>query len=198
MSHAVTHVVAHPMLRRLLGALAVAAAALVPVTSAVAADMSKVVRYVFPASETGFDPAGAQDLYSGTIEQADLRDAAHLRLSRAPGQARAAHRGSHAAGHRGRQGLYAQAQEGHLFLARSGVQGQEARARRRRLRLCVEAADRPQAPSPWAWLVEGKIQGLDALAEAAKKGGKFDYDAKIPGFETPDKYTLRIRLNNAD
>ena len=32
--------------------------------------MSKVIRHVFPAAETGFDPAGAQDLYSGTIEQA--------------------------------------------------------------------------------------------------------------------------------
>ena len=37
---------------------------------ATAADMNKVIRYVFPAAETGFDPAGAQDLYSGTIEQA--------------------------------------------------------------------------------------------------------------------------------
>ena len=37
---------------------------------ALAADMNKVIRYAFPAAETGFDPAGAQDLYSGTIEQA--------------------------------------------------------------------------------------------------------------------------------
>jgi oligopeptide transport system substrate-binding protein len=47
-------------------------------------------------------------------------------------------------------------------------------------------------------LVEGKIVGLDALAEAAKKSGKFDYAAKIPGLETPDRYTLRIRLNDTD
>src|SRR6516164_9906859 len=37
---------------------------------AAGADMSKVVRHVFPAAETGFDPAYAQDLYSGTVEQA--------------------------------------------------------------------------------------------------------------------------------
>ena len=35
-----------------------------------AADMNKVVRHVFPVAETGFDPAGIQDLYSGTIVQA--------------------------------------------------------------------------------------------------------------------------------
>ena len=35
-----------------------------------AADMSKVIHHVFPAAETGFDPAAAHDLYSGSIEQA--------------------------------------------------------------------------------------------------------------------------------
>src|SRR5256885_13643432 len=54
----------------------------------------------------------------------------------------------------------------------------------------------PKLRGPWAWLIEGKIVGLDALAENAKKTGKFDYDAKIPGFETLDRYTLRIRLND--
>src|SRR4029450_3396890 len=40
------------------------------VHGAAAADMSKVVRQVFPAAETGFDPAAAHDLYSATVEQA--------------------------------------------------------------------------------------------------------------------------------
>src|SRR2546429_493853 len=35
-----------------------------------AADMKKVIHHVFPAAETGFDPAAAHDLYSGTVEQA--------------------------------------------------------------------------------------------------------------------------------
>src|SRR3954464_10357572 len=43
-----------------------------------------------------------------------------------------------------------------------------------------------------------KIIGLDALAENAKYTGKFDYDAKIAGLETPDRYTLRIRLKDTD
>jgi ABC-type transport system substrate-binding protein len=56
----------------------------------------------------------------------------------------------------------------------------------------------PKLASPWAWLVEGKIQGLDAVVDQAKKTGKFDYDAKIAGLEVPDRYTLRIRLNQPD
>jgi oligopeptide transport system substrate-binding protein len=56
----------------------------------------------------------------------------------------------------------------------------------------------PKMRSPWAWLVEGKILGLDAVAEAARKTGSFDYDAKVEGLETPDRYTLRIRLKETD
>src|SRR5947207_11510007 len=48
-------------------ALAVLAAA---APAAMAADMNKVIRHVFPAGEEGFDPAAAHDLYSGTVEQA--------------------------------------------------------------------------------------------------------------------------------
>ena len=37
---------------------------------ALAADMNKVVRQVFPVAETGFDPQAIDDLYSGTVVQA--------------------------------------------------------------------------------------------------------------------------------
>src|SRR6185503_20525127 len=37
----------------------------------------------------------------------------------------------------------------------------------------------PANRSPYAFLFEGKIAGLDELAAAAKKSGKFDYDAPI-------------------
>ena len=53
--------------RILRGAALVALLASFPVG---AADMTKVIRHVFPVAETGFDPAAAHDLYSGTIEQA--------------------------------------------------------------------------------------------------------------------------------
>jgi ABC-type transport system substrate-binding protein len=56
----------------------------------------------------------------------------------------------------------------------------------------------PRIRSPWAFLVEGKFVGLDDLAAKAKEAGKFDYDAKIPGIEVVDRYTLRFRLTGAD
>jgi ABC-type oligopeptide transport system substrate-binding subunit len=56
----------------------------------------------------------------------------------------------------------------------------------------------PVLRSPSAYMIEGKIAGLDALAAKAKKSGKFDYDAPVAGLETPDRYTLRIRLTRTD
>src|SRR5437773_8656041 len=56
--------------RHLSFALPAALLALVAVSQPLsAADPGKVIRHAFPAAETGFDPAGAQDLYSAQIEQ---------------------------------------------------------------------------------------------------------------------------------
>ena len=56
----------------------------------------------------------------------------------------------------------------------------------------------PKNRAPYAFLLEGKIVGLDELADKAKKTGTFDYDAKIPGMEAVDRYTLRFRLKETD
>ena len=56
----------------------------------------------------------------------------------------------------------------------------------------------PKIRSPWAWLLDGKIVGLDQQAAAAKESGSFDYNAKVPGLEAVDRYTLRIRLKQPD
>jgi ABC-type transport system substrate-binding protein len=56
----------------------------------------------------------------------------------------------------------------------------------------------PATRAQSAHFVEGKIVGLDALAARAKKTGTFDYDAALEGIETPDRYTLRVRLTRPD
>src|SRR6266480_3106629 len=56
----------------------------------------------------------------------------------------------------------------------------------------------PAVKSPWLWLIEGKIIGADEIRAGARKSGKFDYDAPIPGLEVVDRYTLRIRLKQPD
>ncbi|HET9046642.1 MAG TPA: ABC transporter substrate-binding protein, partial [Casimicrobiaceae bacterium] len=56
----------------------------------------------------------------------------------------------------------------------------------------------PVNRSPWYFMVEGKIEGLDELTEAAKKSGKFNYNAVVPGMVALDKYTLRFKLKQPD
>jgi oligopeptide transport system substrate-binding protein len=56
----------------------------------------------------------------------------------------------------------------------------------------------PKIASPHSWLIDGKIVGLDALEEQAKKSGKFNYDTKVEGLELVDKYTLKIHLTHPD
>jgi ABC-type transport system substrate-binding protein len=165
---------------------------------ALGADPQKIVRQAFPAAETGFDPAGAQDLYSGTIEQAIFdRLLTYDYLARpaklVPGAAEA---------------LPQVTDDGktYTFKIRKGVYFTPDPAfngRRRELVAedfvySLKRLIDPKLRSPWAWLVEGKIIGLDELAAAATKSGTFDYDKKIPGLEAVDRYTLRIRLKATD
>jgi oligopeptide transport system substrate-binding protein len=56
----------------------------------------------------------------------------------------------------------------------------------------------PKNRSPYAWLFENKIVGLDELEEKAKKTGKFEYDTKIAGIEVRDKYTISFKLKDPD
>lgn len=57
----------------------------------------------------------------------------------------------------------------------------------------------PAVRAPAMSLLAGKIEGLDELgARAASNGGRFDYDATVPGLVALDRYTLRIRLTRPD
>jgi ABC-type transport system substrate-binding protein len=56
----------------------------------------------------------------------------------------------------------------------------------------------PKVKAQWQFLVEGKFVGLDELQAEAKKTGKFDYDKPVRGIETPDPYTLILRLKEPD
>ena len=161
--------------------------------------MNKVIRHVFPGGRGGLRSRGRARSLLGHRRAGDLRDAAHLRLPRAAGEARPAHRRSAAADHRQRQDLHVQDQEGHLLHARPGVQGREARARRRRLRLFAEAPDRPEDPLA----VDVARRGQDRRPRRAGREGEEDAASstttrRSPGLEAVDRYTLRIRLKQPD
>ena len=56
----------------------------------------------------------------------------------------------------------------------------------------------PTNHSKWQFLLDGKVEGLNELADEAKKSGKFDYDKPIRGLDAVDAHTLVIRLKAPD
>ena len=178
---------------------AVAAATIALATGAAhAADPAKVIRHVFPAAETGFDPAGVQDLYSATIEQMlfetlltydYLARPAKLVPLTAEAMPEVTDNG---------KTYTVRVKKGIYFIDDPVFKGRKRELTAADYAYSLKRLIDPKLRSPWAWLVEGKIVGLDELAETAKKTGKFDYDAKVEGLELPDRYTLRIRLKDTD
>jgi oligopeptide transport system substrate-binding protein len=166
--------------------------------SLLAADPNKVVRHVFPAAETGFDPAGAQDLYSATIEQVIFETLlTYDYLARpsklVPGAAEAMPQVTDDG-----KTYTLKIRKSVYFTPDPAFNGKKRELVAEDFVYSLKRLIDPRLRSPWAWLVEDKIVGLDELAEAAKKSGKFDYDKKIPGLEAVDRYTLRIRLKATD
>ena len=163
-----------------------------------AADPDKVLRVAFEIAETGFDPAKVTDNYSVEVIRAVYeRLLSYDYLARpvrlVPSTAEALPEitdNGRTYTLRVRHGIYF-----HPDLAFKGV--------RRELTAVdyaysVKRFVDPAIRSPWKFLVEGKIAGLDALAKDAGPRKPFDYDAKVSGLEVVDRYTLRIRLNEAD
>jgi len=185
--------------RHLSFALPAALLALVAVSQPLsAADPGKVIRHAFPAAETGFDPAGAQDLYSAQIEQVIFETLLSYDYLARP--AKLVPLTAEALPQVTDDGktYTLKIRKGIYFTPDPAFNGKKRELVAEDFVYTLKRLIDPKLRSPWAWLVEDKIVGLDELAEAAKKGAKFDYDKKIPGLEAVDRYTLRIRLKQTD
>ncbi len=163
-----------------------------------AADPKKVLRVAFPTAETGFDPVRVIDLYSNTINEAIYeRLLTYDYLARparlVPMTAEAMPEVSDG----GKTYLF-RIKKGIYFTPDPVFKGKQRELVAQDYVYTYMRFMDPVNRSQWAFMFEGKIVGLDGLADAAKKSGKFDYDARIPGFEVIDTHTLRIRLNKPD
>ena len=56
----------------------------------------------------------------------------------------------------------------------------------------------PAIRSPYSWLFEDKVVGLDEFVASAKISGKYDYEAPIEGVKVLDKYTISFKLREPD
>jgi len=165
---------------------------------AAVADPNKVLRIAFPTGETGFDPAKVFDLYSATVNEAIfdrlltyeyLASPSKLAPMAAEAMPEVADEGRTYTFHL-RKGVY--------FTPDPAFKGARREMVAQDFVYSIMRFMDPVNRSQYAFLIEGKIKGLDDLAAAAKKSGKFDYDAKLPDMEAVDRYTLRFRLASRD
>jgi ABC-type transport system substrate-binding protein len=175
------------------------AAILAVATPAIAApDMNKVVREVFPAAETGFDPAAVHDLYSGTLIQGIFETLyTYDYLARPSKVVPLAADGMPQVSDDGRTWTV-KLRKGIRFTDDPVFGGKPRELTADDYVYSIKRLIDPRIRSPWAFLVEGKLLGLDEVAEQAKKSGRFDYDRKVPGIEAVDRHTIRFRLKETD
>jgi ABC-type transport system substrate-binding protein len=184
---------------RRIAALGVGALVLlVSLPAAAAADANKVLRVAFPTAETGFDPVRVSDLYSNTINEAIFeRLLTYDYLARPAKVVPMVAETMPEVKDEGRVYIF-HIRKGIYFTPDPAFKGQKRELVAEDFVYSYKRFLDPKNRSPWAFLLEGKIEGLDELAAAAKASGKFDYDAKVPGMRAVDRYTLEFRLKSTD
>ena len=178
--------------------LASVAALLAPATAS-GADMDKVLRWEFRAAETGFDPGKVTDYYSNTVIEAVFeRLLTYDYLARPSKLVPEAAEGMPQISDNGKTYLF-RIRKGTYFAPDPAFKGVKREMTAEDVAYSIKRHMDPKNRSYWQWLVDGKIAGLDELAQKAKaSNSNLDYDAKVAGLEVVDRHTLRIRLTRTD
>jgi ABC-type transport system substrate-binding protein len=163
-----------------------------------ATDAGKVLRVTFQAAETGFDPVRISDYYSGTVIEAIFDPLLTYDYLARPAKLVPNTAESLPAISEDGRTYSLKIRKGIHFTPDPAFKGRQRELTAADYAYSIKRFLDPRNRSPYAFLFEGKIVGLDELAAQAKKSGRFDYDAKVAGLETPDRYTLRIRLKETD
>jgi ABC-type transport system substrate-binding protein len=174
------------------------AVALLIAASALAADPAKVLRISFPVAETGFDPATVSDLYSNTVNEAIFERLLTYDYLARPAKVVPLTAESMPEVSDGGRTYIVHLKRGIYFTPDPAFKGKRRELTAEDYVYSFKRFADPKNRSPWVFMIEGHIEGLDEQIEAAKKSGKFDYDATIPGMVALDKYTLRFKLREVD
>jgi len=175
-----------------------AAVILLIAASAPAADPAKVLRISFPVAETGFDPVRVSDLYSNIVNEAIFERLLTYDYLARPAKLVPMTAESLPEVTDGGRTYILHLRRGIYFAPDPAFKGQRRELTAEDYVYSFKRFADPANRAPYGFMVQGKIVGLDEQMEAAKKSGKFDYDATIPGLVALDKYTLRFKLTSTD
>jgi oligopeptide transport system substrate-binding protein len=167
-------------------------------TNAVAAEGQKVMRTQFRTAETGFDPAQRDDRYSvGVMENLFEPLLTYDYLARPVRLVPLVAETLPKPEENGTRYTF-KIRPGILFADDAAFNGKKRELVAADVEYSIKRFRDPVNRSPYEWLFENKLVGLDELTATAKKTGKFDYAAKIEGIKVLDKYTITFKLKEPD
>src|ERR1700686_2180608 len=164
-------------------------AALLATGPAAAADMNKLLHWEFRAAETGFDPGRVTHYYSNpAIEAVSERLLTYDYLARPSKLVPEAAEAMPQISDNGKTYLF-RIRKRAYFAPDPAFKGAQRELTAEDVAYSIKRHMDPKNRSYWQWLVDGKIVGLDELAQKAKVATTgLDSDARIPGLEVVDRY----------
>ena len=175
-------------------ALALALGVLSAAVAASAADRGKTLRVAIPVAENGFDPQAVYDSYSFEICHAIFDPPytydyfsrpARLIPNTADGMPQISDGG---------RTYTLKVKPGIYFADDPAFGGKRRELVAEDYVYTLKRILDPKLRSYWLYLFEKQLVGLEPVLAAARRSAALDYDAKIEGLETLDRYTLRIRF----
>jgi oligopeptide transport system substrate-binding protein len=159
----------------------------------------KTIRIAFRSAESGFDPAKIEDRYSvGIVENIfealltydwlarPVKLAPQL-VERVP----EAEEGGTRYTFRIKPGIY--------FADDPAFKGKKRELTAMDVEYSIKRFRDPEIRSPYSWLFEDKLVGLDEYVERITKANqKFSYEEPIAGIQVRDRYTISFKLKAAD
>ena len=158
----------------------------------------KTLKIAFRAAETGFDPQKIEDRYSvGICENIFDSLITYDWLARpvklVPQIVEAV-----PVGEEGGTRFTFQIRPGIYFSDDPIFKGKRRELVAKDMEYTIKRFRDPTNRSPYSWLFEDRVVGLDEFVAAAKKSGNYDYDAPVAGLKVIDKYTISFKLKQPD
>ena len=158
----------------------------------------KVLRMSFRTAESGFDPQKAWDRYSVGICENIFEPLLTYDYLARPAKLVPLTAETVPEAEEGGTRYTCRIRPGIFFADDPAFKGHKRELVARDVEYSVKRFRDPAIRSPYEWLFENKLVGLDELAARAKKQGRFDYDAKVEGIEVRGKYVISFRLKEPD
>jgi ABC-type transport system substrate-binding protein len=158
----------------------------------------KVLRIPFLIAETNFDPAFTSDLYSNTVIEEILESPLTYDFLARPAKLKPLTLEAMPEITDGGRTYTLHVKPGIYFADDPAFGGKKRELVADDYAFAMKRLMDPKVSSPNLWLIEGRVAGIKEAIEKAKKAGRFDYDAKVPGLEVLDRYTLRVHLAKPD